>query len=83
MRCECYICHKWGDTHRHHVFYGRSNRKNSEKYGYVINVCPECHSDLHDRNPQKYEYLKRDFQRIHEQTYSREHFIQTFGKSYL
>ncbi len=82
MRGECYICHKWADLDEHHV-YGASNRKNSTLYGHVIRICRDCHADLHHRNPAKYEYLKQDFQRIHEQTYSREHFMKVFGKSYL
>ncbi|NCC68222.1 MAG: hypothetical protein EOM14_08535 [Clostridia bacterium] len=82
MSGNCFICGKWKPLDIHHI-YGNSNRKHSELYGHTIRICRDCHTDLHHRNPQNYEYLKRDFQRIHEQTYSREHFMKVFGKNYL
>ena len=39
----CEICGKYGITERHHVFYGTANRKQSEKYGIVCELCAECH----------------------------------------
>jgi predicted metal-binding protein len=82
MNGNCFICGKWDDLDTHHI-YGNSNRKKSELYGHTIRICRACHDDLHFRNPENYAYLKQDFQRIHEQTYSREHFMREFGKNYL
>lgn len=85
MTGRCFICGKWGPLERHHVYTG-SNRKKSERYGYVVNLCHDCHNEppggVH-HNAENMLKMKQQFQRIHEQTYSREHFIQTFGKNYL
>jgi len=81
----CYFCHEWHPLERHHV-YGASNRKKSEKYGYVVHLCHKCHNEPPDgvhHNAEKMLALHQAFQRIHEQTYSREHFMQEFGKNYL
>lgn len=77
----CYVCGS-NATDAHHVFNG-SNRKKSTKYGYIINLCRECHDDLHFHNPQKYLYIKQAYQRRYELTHTREQFRQEFGKSYL
>jgi len=40
---ECYVCHRQGVLHKHHVF-GGSNRKNSERYGMTVWLCPADHN---------------------------------------
>jgi 5-methylcytosine-specific restriction endonuclease McrA len=78
---KCYVCGAPA-TDVHHVF-NASNRKKSTQYGFVVNLCRHCHDDLHFHSPQKYVYIKQEYQRIFEQTHTREQFIQEFGKSYL
>lgn len=86
MTGKCYICGKWAELDLHEIFSGSSNRKHSKEYGYIIHVCRWCHT----LSPTCVQYhrptnlaLKQKFQRIHEQTYSREHFMKVFGKNYL
>ena len=81
----CAVC---GNPHteEHHIFFGVGNRKLSDKYGYVIRLCPDHHRgncgvhfdrglDLH---------FKRTAQKHFEEHHgSREDFIRVFGKSYL
>lgn len=85
MNGNCFICGKWKPLEKHHVF-GASSRKKSEKYGYTVNLCHDCHNEppagVH-HNAENMLKLHQAYQRIHEQTYSREHFIREFGKSYL
>lgn len=70
----------------HHVFYGTANRSVSDKYGYVVPLCNYHHTGadgVHGGNKSLDDYLKRMMQERFEQTYSRERFIEEFGKSYL
>lgn len=85
MTGRCYMCGKWATLERHHVF-GGSNRKHSEAYGYTVNLCHDCHNEPPDgvhHNAANMLKLHQAWQRIHEQTYSREHFMSVFGKNYL
>ena len=83
---QCYVCGKNYNLHDHHIIYGTSNRKQSEKYGLKVWLCYEHHTgnagvhfnrdlDLH---------LKKLAQEHFEARYGdRNEFISTFGKSYL
>ena len=44
---SCYICHKSGFTHEHHIFHGTANRKKAEELGLKVHLCPECHGKVH------------------------------------
>lgn len=46
---ECYLCHRIGQTERHHVFSG-SYRKAADRLGLVVDLCPECHRYIHSGN---------------------------------
>ena len=85
MTGPCEICGRWCLLERHHVF-GASNRKKSEKYGYVVNLCHWCHNEppygVH-HNASMMRSLHQKYQHIFEQTHTREEFIQEFGKNYL
>ena len=61
MQGYCEICHKWTALEVHHVFNG-AFRKKSEQYGAVVEICRECHDDLHHHHPAKYVWLKREWQ---------------------
>lgn len=41
---KCVLCKRCGYTERHHIF-GGSNRKHSERYDLVVDLCPMCHRE--------------------------------------
>ena len=70
----------------HHVIYGNSNRKWSDKYGLVVGLCAEHHrgSDIsphfnRDFNLQLKQYAQERFQ----EEYPDLDFVSIFGKNYL
>ena len=78
----CYICKEEDcETARHEIF-GASNREFSKKLGMWINVCPRCHSLIH-QNPLDYIPLKEEGQRIFEREYGHERFMAVFSRNYL
>ena len=70
----------------HHVF-GKSERKLSEKYGFLVPLRPDWHNMTPYSVHMDREFdisLKRQAQQYYELHYgSREQFIKEFGKSYL
>lgn len=86
----CYLCGRngYGDhLEEHHIFYGKGNRDNSEKYGLKVRVCASrCHREgpnsIH-KNKLVRKMLEREAQMKFEETHTREEFIQIFGKNYL
>jgi hypothetical protein len=81
-RAECEICHKWDWLQRHHVFNG-AFKKASEKYGYLIDVCPECHRRIHGDAVYR-KIIKARFQKKYEEEIgTREDFRKEFVTSYL
>ena len=96
---QCYLCEKLhGDyseklvIHHHHVF-GGPYKKASEKYGFIVNLCPFHHvGDISGNQeavhgaPDSKRYsdmLKKDAQGIFEEDHPRNDFIRIFGKSRL
>lgn len=80
---KCYVS---GATHNldiHHVMTGTANRKLSEKYGLKVWLRHDIHMDLHDRNKELEIQLKKDAQRIFEEKYSHEKWMEVFRKNYL
>lgn len=71
---------------RHHV-YGGSNRKNSEKYGFIAPLRPDLHPNgvFAGQGAKAVDMeLKQRCQRYFEgHNGTREEFISIFGKSYL
>ncbi len=71
---------------RHHI-YGGSNRKKSEKYGFVVPLRPDLHPNGVFAGPDAKEIdtkLKTMAQEYYEEHYgTREDFRREFGKSYL
>ena len=82
----CYRCQKHGVTECHHIFYGK-NRKISDKLGFWVHLCPECHrgtNGVHGKNGHEIDMdLKKMCQWTYEQTHSREEFIEKIGRSYI
>lgn len=90
----CFLCGSgtpsgfYDGLEEHHIFFGISNRKNSEKRGLKVWLCGEtCHRNgknaVH-KNRDTDLYLKRIGQEAYEAVYGdRLDFIREFGKSYL
>ena len=83
---ECYVCKTTFNLQDHHIIYGTSNRKQSEKYGLKVWLCQEHHTGstgVHFNKPLD-SNLKKLAQEHFEAKYgTREHFRTVFGKSYL
>ena len=86
LKPYCHFCGKTINLEEHHIFFGTSNRKNSEKYGLKVNLCPVCHRDnvvgVHGSR-QRDLILKRQAQEHFEKEYTREEFMRIFGRNYL
>ena len=83
------ICIFTGSPHveRHHI-YGASNKRLSEKYGFIVPLRYDLHPNGANANPKYSEqiddHLKKMAQEYFEANYgSREDFIRLFGRSYL
>jgi len=77
----CQGCGKTA-TDRHHIF-NAANKKRSEKYNYMLDLCHVCHMNLH----QDYEFWNK-CKALCQTEYelnrgSRNDFIKEFGRSYL
>ncbi len=82
---ECYFCHTTKGLHKHHI-YGASNRKNSEKHGFTVYLCPEHHNMSNDsvhRDTHMNNALKALCQRTFEETHTREDFMKIIGRNYI
>lgn len=87
MTGKCFVCGKWGNTERHHIF-GGSRRKKSEKYGLVVDLCHSCHNEP----PCGAHFNKELMQALHEHgqrkamkdlNWTIGDFIREFGKNYI
>lgn len=82
----CELCGREGKTERHHVFFGRANRKLSEKYNMVACLCPDCHqygAQAVHRCRSTDLLLKIEYQRRFEEEHTREEFVRVFGRNYI
>ena len=84
---ECYICGCMNCLEDHHIFFGTSNRKQSEKRGLKVWLCGTDHrygpKAVHKCRETDLQ-LKEMAQTYYEQNIgTREQFIIEFGKSYL
>lgn len=82
----CYVC-GCNTVHKHHIFYGTANRKQSEKYGCWVWLCPYHHNMSNDGvhfNRELDLQIKRECQERWEEVHgNRDEFRKIFGKSYL
>ena len=81
---QCAECGSCYCIERHHVFPG-PNRKISEKYGMVEDLCPDCHrgdNGIHFNKEMMLRY-KQKHQRLFEEKYGHEMFMQLIGRNYL
>ena len=82
---QCFFCGTEYNLHDHHIFFGTSNRKNSEEYGLKVFLCREHHTGnvgVH-YNKDMDLALKELAQRTFEKTHSREEFMSIFGRNWL
>ena len=82
----CYVCGNLA-SEEHHVFMGK-NRKNADKYGLTVNLCPMCHRTsfyaVHGRDGHLLDkVLKMVGQTKFEELYGHDKFMEVFGKNYL
>lgn len=84
---ECYLCKNTLNLHRHHIFYGTSNRRKSEEQGCWVYLCAR-HHNMSDEGV----HFDRDFdnglkrvcqERWEELNGDRADFIKTFGRNYI
>lgn len=72
-------------VHQHHVFGGTANRDKSEQYGLKVWLCYEHHegsAGVH-RNRETDLRMKRYAQKVFEERYTHERFMEEFGRNYL
>lgn len=71
----------------HHVFFGTANRRLSDRYGYVVPLCPTHHREgaysAHKSMELNMAYKCMAQRHFEEHNGSREDFIRIFGRSYL
>ena len=90
QRRYCWLCGNSGPEplDRHHIF-GGANRKKSEKYGLVVDL---CHNKCHIFGPNAAHQCRETMQKLHEygqrkamdeQGWTTEDFIREFGRNYL
>lgn len=83
----CFVCGTTENLHLHHIFYGTGKRKISDKYGCTIYLCPYHHTAsnhaIHADNLLDLKIKKMCQARLEAMGWSRELFIQRFGRSYL
>lgn len=84
-RLGCYLCGFRGDLARHEVFHGITNREKSKALGCWVNLCPRCHTRLHQKDPSLDWDLKRHGQvrAMAHYGWSVEEFIERFGRNYV
>lgn len=83
----CAGCGAVGYTEEHHVYYGTGRRKISDRNGFIVYLCPECHRGtygVHGKRGKEFNLaLKRRCQAKYEEEHSRKEFIDLIGKSYI
>ena len=82
---ECYICHRQGDLHLHHIYFG-ANRKHCDEEGCWCWLCPKHHNMSNEGvhfNRELDLKLKAECQLRWERNGSREEFMKIFGRSWV
>ena len=85
MYRECFLCGCTTDRiERHHLIGGTANRRLSDRYGLVVDLCRRCHRLAHSDNETRillHQYGEKLF--MDQQNATVEDFIRVFGKNYL
>ena len=77
----CYICNKARKDDLHEIFEG-SNRQTSMKWGLVIPICRKCHNEW-KTNKEIKETVRKEAKEKFYKLYSKEKFLEVFGKFYI
>ena len=87
MTGECFLCGRWTQLEKHHIF-GGALRKKSERYGLTVYLCHTCHNEPpngihHSAQAMQalHEYGERKWIAEHNATI--EDFRREFYKNYL
>lgn len=81
----CYVCGRPRQA-VHHIYFGTALRKISDKHGFIVPLCLECHIGNYGVHFNKVldQKLKQCCQRKYEAMgHSREEFRKLIGRSYL
>lgn len=88
---RCYICGRmqteYYHLHVHHI-YKAANRKISDQNGFIVHLCPDCHTlktdSVHGKEGHlKDIYLMKTCQIEYEKKHSRQEFMKLIGCNYL
>lgn len=81
---KCFYCGN-PNVEVHHIFFGTANRKLADKYKLVLPLCAKHHrgSNGPHQNREIDIHYKQLGQAAFELKYSREKFMQLFGKNWL
>lgn len=83
----CFVCATPINLHRHHIFYGVGNRKQSEKWGCWVYLCAGHHDlsgdGVHSNTPFRVTLQKYCQEKWEAKNGSREDFRAVFGKSFI
>ena len=77
----CYICNKARKEDLHEIFEG-SNRQTCMKWGLVITICRKCHDEW-KTNKEIKETVRKEAKEKFYKLYSKEKFLEVFGKFYI
>lgn len=80
-RMVCRRCGRYGQTEWHHVF-GGPLRRISDKQDLVVELCHECHRELHE-HPGIALVHKQRLQREWEKSHSRDEWMAMMHKNWL
>lgn len=92
----CPLCEKNTATEEHHLLFNRTGaREKAEEDGIKLNICHECHANIHD-NPKfsgqatgmskiigQLAFEKKEVFKGYGYDDARKHFIKRYGKSRL
>lgn len=74
---ECYECGKICKTDLHHIFFGHSRRKISDREGLTVYLCPECHKGTYGVHGKYGEHLNKALKILAQQKWE-ERYIESY-----
>lgn len=81
----CYLCHIGRQTVRHEIYMGTGERALSKRYGLWVNLCTECHAEVHaEPKGEKAAKLDKDAEAAFLASgHTEEEFIRIFRTGYI
>lgn len=79
------MCGRKTNLEQHHIWAGVANRKVSQRAGFWVWLCHDCHTGTEGAqyDKEKNLYLKKEAQAAFEETHTRKEFMDLIGKNYL